>query len=248
MGYDERGHCPMLVDGDCSIYDHRPRTCRMYAAGSSRSRASNPISRRSRTRVRDWTVRHRRPTTAWDTLTRAAFRPTGRRSNETFRRAQRSSLMHHGRGVRDRRHRGLRAEQQSALEDQRALVVQQVLPPVLDEELGDQHGDDRVRPALARSRRCRRASRREVARRRVRTISSGTSISCADHCFSICSAASSPSPTTVDGHEPVGRDRPRVRERFEQPGVDLAPRARRTVCRVGRGSRAGPRGARPTRV
>jgi uncharacterized protein len=30
MGYDEHGHCPMLVDGDCSIYEHRPRTCRMY--------------------------------------------------------------------------------------------------------------------------------------------------------------------------------------------------------------------------
>jgi Fe-S-cluster containining protein len=30
MGYDERGHCPMLVDGRCSIYAHRPRTCRTY--------------------------------------------------------------------------------------------------------------------------------------------------------------------------------------------------------------------------
>jgi uncharacterized protein len=30
MGYDERGHCPMLVDGACSIYQHRPRTCRTY--------------------------------------------------------------------------------------------------------------------------------------------------------------------------------------------------------------------------
>ena len=30
MGYDERGHCPMLVDGACSIYDDRPRTCRVY--------------------------------------------------------------------------------------------------------------------------------------------------------------------------------------------------------------------------
>jgi Fe-S-cluster containining protein len=30
MGYDERGHCPMLVDGRCSIYEHRPRTCRAY--------------------------------------------------------------------------------------------------------------------------------------------------------------------------------------------------------------------------
>ena len=30
MGYDERGHCPMLVEGGCSIYDDRPRTCRVY--------------------------------------------------------------------------------------------------------------------------------------------------------------------------------------------------------------------------
>lgn len=30
LGFDERGHCPMLVDGGCSIYDHRPRTCRTY--------------------------------------------------------------------------------------------------------------------------------------------------------------------------------------------------------------------------
>ncbi|MEO6370737.1 MAG: YkgJ family cysteine cluster protein [Acidimicrobiales bacterium] len=30
MGYDDRGHCPMLIDGMCSIYDHRPRTCRVY--------------------------------------------------------------------------------------------------------------------------------------------------------------------------------------------------------------------------
>ncbi len=25
LGYDERGHCPMLVDNACSIYEHRPR-------------------------------------------------------------------------------------------------------------------------------------------------------------------------------------------------------------------------------
>jgi Fe-S-cluster containining protein len=30
LGYDERGHCPMLVDDACSIYEHRPRTCRTY--------------------------------------------------------------------------------------------------------------------------------------------------------------------------------------------------------------------------
>jgi hypothetical protein len=30
MGYDEHGRCPMLVDGRCTIYAHRPRTCRTY--------------------------------------------------------------------------------------------------------------------------------------------------------------------------------------------------------------------------
>ncbi len=30
LGYDDRGHCPMLDDGACSIYEDRPRTCRTY--------------------------------------------------------------------------------------------------------------------------------------------------------------------------------------------------------------------------
>jgi uncharacterized protein len=30
LGYDEHGRCPMLIDNQCSIYDHRPRTCRTY--------------------------------------------------------------------------------------------------------------------------------------------------------------------------------------------------------------------------
>ncbi|MCA1691161.1 MAG: YkgJ family cysteine cluster protein [Actinobacteria bacterium] len=30
LGYDENGHCPMLVENRCSIYDDRPRTCRTY--------------------------------------------------------------------------------------------------------------------------------------------------------------------------------------------------------------------------
>lgn len=30
LGYDENGHCPMFVDGRCSIYEDRPRTCRTY--------------------------------------------------------------------------------------------------------------------------------------------------------------------------------------------------------------------------
>jgi Fe-S-cluster containining protein len=30
LGYDEHGQCPMFVDNRCSIYEHRPRTCRNY--------------------------------------------------------------------------------------------------------------------------------------------------------------------------------------------------------------------------
>ena len=30
MGHDQFGHCPMLIDEHCSIYEHRPRTCRVY--------------------------------------------------------------------------------------------------------------------------------------------------------------------------------------------------------------------------
>jgi Fe-S-cluster containining protein len=30
LGYDEKGHCPMFIDNACSIYAHRPQTCRDY--------------------------------------------------------------------------------------------------------------------------------------------------------------------------------------------------------------------------
>ena len=30
LGYDEKGHCPMLIDNECSIYEYRPQTCRDY--------------------------------------------------------------------------------------------------------------------------------------------------------------------------------------------------------------------------
>ncbi len=30
MGHDTQGRCPMLKDNRCSIYEHRPRTCRTY--------------------------------------------------------------------------------------------------------------------------------------------------------------------------------------------------------------------------
>ncbi len=30
MGFDQQGHCPMLVNNACSIYEDRPQTCRTY--------------------------------------------------------------------------------------------------------------------------------------------------------------------------------------------------------------------------
>jgi len=30
LGYDEHGRCPMLGERGCTIYEHRPRTCRTY--------------------------------------------------------------------------------------------------------------------------------------------------------------------------------------------------------------------------
>jgi Fe-S-cluster containining protein len=54
LGYDERGHCPMLVDDACSIYEHRPRTCCTYdcrvfaATGIEPDDDKEPIARRAR--------------------------------------------------------------------------------------------------------------------------------------------------------------------------------------------------------
>ncbi|MCB1000545.1 MAG: YkgJ family cysteine cluster protein [Ilumatobacteraceae bacterium] len=30
IGYDAEGRCPLLGENGCTIYDHRPRTCRVY--------------------------------------------------------------------------------------------------------------------------------------------------------------------------------------------------------------------------
>jgi uncharacterized protein len=54
LGYDEHGRCPMLHDGGCSIYEHRPRTCRTYdcrvfaAAGIEPDDDKELIARRTR--------------------------------------------------------------------------------------------------------------------------------------------------------------------------------------------------------
>jgi hypothetical protein len=54
LGYDERGHCPLLVEGRCSIYAHRPRTCRTYdcrifaASAGAVDSAPPAVARRAR--------------------------------------------------------------------------------------------------------------------------------------------------------------------------------------------------------
>jgi Fe-S-cluster containining protein len=64
MGYDERGRCPMLVDDGCSIYAHRPRTCRSYdcrvfpAAGVE---LDEPEKVAITERARRWRFRHPTP-------------------------------------------------------------------------------------------------------------------------------------------------------------------------------------------
>jgi len=55
MGYDAQGHCPMFAGGGCSIYPHRPDTCRIYDcriftaagmnAGAGRSTINERIAR-----------------------------------------------------------------------------------------------------------------------------------------------------------------------------------------------------------
>ena len=54
LGYDERGHCPMLVDGACSIYAHRPRACRTYDCRVFAATGVEPGDKRIADRVRSW--------------------------------------------------------------------------------------------------------------------------------------------------------------------------------------------------
>jgi uncharacterized protein len=61
MGHRLNGQCPMLVDDRCSIYEHRPLTCRNYdcrthaATGLSPDSEAQPALAR---RTRDWVFEH----------------------------------------------------------------------------------------------------------------------------------------------------------------------------------------------
>jgi hypothetical protein len=57
LGYDQRGHCPLLIDNQCSVYEHRPQACRTYDCRVFT--ATGVVLRGSRTsgiarRVRRW--------------------------------------------------------------------------------------------------------------------------------------------------------------------------------------------------
>jgi uncharacterized protein len=62
LGYRADGHCPMLEQGRCTIYDDRPQTCRDYdcriftAAGIEAGGADKHVIN---TRVRAWRFRYR---------------------------------------------------------------------------------------------------------------------------------------------------------------------------------------------
>jgi hypothetical protein len=58
LPYDERGHCPMLAAGRCSIYEYRPRTCRVYDCRVFAATAVVP-DEPSRRAVREQVVRWR---------------------------------------------------------------------------------------------------------------------------------------------------------------------------------------------
>jgi Fe-S-cluster containining protein len=79
LGYDEHGRCPMLGDHGCTIYAHRPRTCRTYdcrvftATGTEPDPSQPAIAER----VRRWrfTVATDDARTAWTDLHHAARAP-----------------------------------------------------------------------------------------------------------------------------------------------------------------------------
>lgn len=57
LGYDEHGACPMLVESQCSIYEHRPRACRVYDCRAFTAAGVEPDGVRTNdiaARVRRW--------------------------------------------------------------------------------------------------------------------------------------------------------------------------------------------------
>ena len=74
LGFDERGHCPMLRDGACTIYEHRPRTCRTYDCRVFTATGLEPATHQVeiRRQVRRWVFTY--PTPQDERLRRAVVR------------------------------------------------------------------------------------------------------------------------------------------------------------------------------
>lgn len=75
LGYDDRGHCPMLVEGHCSIYDVRPRTCRTYDCRVFAAAGIDPDKPAIAARARRWRFEHLDPQ---DRIQHEAVRAAGR--------------------------------------------------------------------------------------------------------------------------------------------------------------------------
>jgi uncharacterized protein len=73
LGYDERGHCPMLGADGCTIYAHRPRTCRTYDCRVFPATGVEPGGRQVEIAVRARRWRFDEPTAA-DRADRSAVR------------------------------------------------------------------------------------------------------------------------------------------------------------------------------
>jgi Fe-S-cluster containining protein len=56
LGYDGEGRCPMLGEAGCTIYDHRPRTCRTYDCRVFAVTGVEPDQPLVAARVRTWQI------------------------------------------------------------------------------------------------------------------------------------------------------------------------------------------------
>ena len=63
MGYDAQGHCHMFANGGCSIYQHRPETCRTYDCRVFTAAGMNAGPDRSviNDRIASWQFEYRTP-------------------------------------------------------------------------------------------------------------------------------------------------------------------------------------------
>jgi Fe-S-cluster containining protein len=61
MGYDDQGRCPMFKDNRCSIYEHRPRTCRTFDCRVFAATDVVPEDPAIAARVTQWRFEHATP-------------------------------------------------------------------------------------------------------------------------------------------------------------------------------------------